>query len=117
LLFHTGLRGLFASVAEAVAEALPVEGLRWITFGHVEADECGAMNSWLAAAPKSSVAHGEMGCALSVNDLADRMPRPLTDGQVLGRATDRDAPCPARAGRRGDVRGDRGRYYAAISSQ
>jgi hypothetical protein len=41
------------------------------------------MNSWLAAAPKSSVAHGEMGCALSVNDLADRMPRPLTDGQVL----------------------------------
>jgi hypothetical protein len=105
-------------VAEAVVEALPVEGLRWITFGHVEADECGAMNSWLAAAPKSSVAHGEMGCALSVNDLADRMPRPLTDGQVLdGRATDRDAPCPARAGRRGDVRGDRGRCYAAISSQ
>jgi flavorubredoxin len=39
LLFHAGLRGLFASVAEAVAEVLPVEGLRWITSGHVEADE------------------------------------------------------------------------------
>jgi flavorubredoxin len=83
LLFHTGLRGLFPLVSAAVERVLPVERLRWITFGHLEADECGAMNSWLTAAPQAEVAHGAMGCAVSVNDLADRPPRPLQDGEVL----------------------------------
>src|SRR4249920_949424 len=62
LLFHAGPRGMFPLVAEAVAKVLPVESLRWITFGHVESDECGAMNMWLAAAPQSQVAHGALGC-------------------------------------------------------
>ena len=70
-------------VAEAVARVLPVESLRWITFGHVEADECGSMNEWLAAAPTSTVAHGVMGNLVSLNDLADRPPRGLADGEVL----------------------------------
>ncbi|MEU5419615.1 MBL fold metallo-hydrolase [Streptomyces sp. NPDC001407] len=83
LLFHCGLRALFPLVSEAVARVTPVAGLRWITFGHVEADECGSMNSWLAAAPHAQVAHGAMGCAVSVNDLADRPPRPLDHGEVL----------------------------------
>jgi flavorubredoxin len=83
LLFHAGLRALFPSVMEAVATVLPVETLRWITFGHVEADECGAMNNWLAAAPRSQVAHGVVGCQVSVNDLADREPRSLVDGEVM----------------------------------
>lgn len=80
LLFHTGLRGLFPRGADAVARVLP--------FGHLEADECGAMNSWLGAAPESSVAHGALGCAVSVNDLADRMPRPLADGEALPHPVD-----------------------------
>jgi flavorubredoxin len=83
LLFHTGLRALFPLVSAAVERVLPVERLRWITFGHLEADECGAMNSWLTAAPRSEVAHGALGCAVSVNDLADRPPQPLQDGDVL----------------------------------
>lgn len=83
LLFHTGMRGLFPLVSDAVARIRPVEDLRWITFGHVEADECGSMNQWLAAAPAATVAHGALGCAVSVDDLADRTPRPLTDGEVL----------------------------------
>jgi flavorubredoxin len=83
LLFHTGLRALFPGVSAAVERVVPVERLRWITFGHVEADECGAMNSWLASAPRSEVAHGLLGCLVSVNDLADRPPRPLQDGEVL----------------------------------
>src|SRR3954467_423098 len=58
LLFHTGQRFLFPQVAEAVARVTPVESVRWITFGHVEADECGSMNMWLAAAPRAEVAHG-----------------------------------------------------------
>jgi flavorubredoxin len=83
LLFHTGPRAMFPLVSEAVARILPVERLRWITFGHVEADECGSMNQWLAAAPGAEVAHGALGCMVSLNDMADRPPRPLADGEVL----------------------------------
>ena len=81
LLFQTGLRSLFPLVSDALRRVIPVEQLRWITFGHVEADECGSMNQWLAAAPNAQVAHGAMGCMVSVNDLADRPPRPLHTGR------------------------------------
>lgn len=77
LLFHTGMRGLFPLVAEAVATVIPVESLRWISFGHVEADESGSMNMWLAAAPQSQVTFGALGCMVSLDDLCDRPPRPL----------------------------------------
>jgi flavorubredoxin len=83
MLFHTGGRGLFPLVAEAVATITPVESLRWISFGHVESDECGSMNMWLAAAPSSEVAFGALGCMVSLNDMCDRPPRPLGDGEVL----------------------------------
>lgn len=83
LLFHTGPRGMFPLVAEAVATVLPVESLRWITFGHVEADECGSMNMWLTAAPDSQVAHNTLGCSVSLNDLCDRPPRALEEGEVI----------------------------------
>jgi flavorubredoxin len=83
LLFHTGPRAMFPLVAEAVAHVVPVESLRWITFGHVESDECGSMNMWLAAAPNSQVAHGGLGCMVSLNDMCDRPPRPLEDGEVI----------------------------------
>jgi flavorubredoxin len=83
LLFHCGPRALFPLVSEAVSRVLPVERLRWITFGHVEADECGSMNQWLAAAPSAQVAHGALGCMVSIADMADRPPRPLAEGEVL----------------------------------
>jgi flavorubredoxin len=83
LLFHTGPRALFPLVAEAVATVTPVESLRWISFGHVEADECGSMNMWLAAAPTSQVVHGALAVDVSLNDLCDRGPRALADGEVL----------------------------------
>ena len=89
LLFQTGLRSLFPLVSDAVRRVIPVVQLRWITFGHVEADECGSMNQWLAAAPNAQVAHGAMGCAVSVNDLADRPPRPLQHGEVIELGTKR----------------------------
>ncbi len=83
LLFHCGTRSLFSHVLDAVARIRPVSELRWISFGHVEADECGAMNHWLGAAPRARVAFGAIGCIVSVNDLADRSPRPLRDDEVL----------------------------------
>lgn len=82
-LFHCGPRGMFPAVSEALARIVPVESLRWIGFGHVEADECGAMNDWLAAAPQAQVVHGMTACMVSLNDLADRLPRPLMNGEVL----------------------------------
>ena len=57
LLFHTGPRRLFPIVSQAINQVRPVEEVRWITFGHLEADECGAMNLFLAAAPHAQVAH------------------------------------------------------------
>jgi flavorubredoxin len=83
LLFHTGHRANFPLLAEAIATITPVDRLRWITFGHVEADECGAMNEFLAAAPQAEVAHGALGCLVSLNDLADRVPLPLAGDQVI----------------------------------
>ena len=83
LLFHTGPRALFPLVAEAIGRVVPLDQLRWLTFGHVEADECGAMNQLLDAAPHATVAHGAIACMVQVNDLADREPRPLDDGEVL----------------------------------
>ena len=83
LLFHTGMRGLFPLVSEAVARVVPIDALRWISFGHVEADECGALNSWLGVAPHATPVQGQIGCMVSVGDLADRAPHPLGDGETL----------------------------------
>jgi flavorubredoxin len=83
LLFHTGHRSMFSLVTAQIARILPVERLRWITFGHVESDECGAMNELLAAAPDAEVAHGAVGCMVSLNEMADRPPRSLADGEVI----------------------------------
>ncbi len=83
LLFHTGPRRMFPLVSEAIARIVPLASLRWITFGHVESDECGAMNQLLAAAPQAEVAHGAVGCMVSLDDLCDRAPRKLADGEVI----------------------------------
>src|SRR3954454_14846752 len=83
LLYHTGMRGLFPIVRDAIDRVLPVERLRWIAFSHVEADECGAMNEFLEVAPNAQVAHGALGCMLTLNDQAARLPRPLVDGEVI----------------------------------
>ncbi len=83
LLFHTGPKAMFPLVSEAVASIVPVERLRWITFGHVESDECGSMNQWLAAAPGAQVASSMVGCMVQLNDLADRPPRALGNGEVV----------------------------------
>jgi flavorubredoxin len=83
LLFHTGMRALFPLVRDAVAKVMPVEKLRWISFGHYEADECGSMNEWLAAAPNAKMAHGMTACMVSLNDMADRAPHVLRHGEVI----------------------------------
>ena len=84
LLFHTGPRLMFPLVSAALSKVMPVERLRWVSFGHWEADESGALNLWLEAAPAAEVAVGALGTLISGTDQADRPPRPpLGDGEVL----------------------------------
>jgi flavorubredoxin len=83
LLFHTGLRGLFPLVSDAVRRVVDPTTIRWISYGHFEADECGAMNEWLALAPNATAAQSATGVLVSMNDFADRPPRMLGDGEVL----------------------------------
>ncbi len=83
LLFHTGPRRLFPLVREAAAALMPVERLRYVAFSHVEADECGALNEWLAVAPRAEPVCSRIAAMVSIADLADRAPRALADGEVL----------------------------------
>lgn len=83
LLFHTGLRKLFPLVHEAVEKLMPVKNLRHIAFSHFEADECGALNEWLAAAPDAAPVCSQIAAMVSVNDVADRPALALADGAIL----------------------------------
>ena len=83
LLFHTGPRKLFDAVRAGIERVLPVERLRYVSFSHVEADECGGLNPFLAVAPHAVPLCGRIAALVSIGDLADRPPRPLADGEAL----------------------------------
>jgi flavorubredoxin len=83
ILFHTGLRGMFTEVREAVSKLIDLADLRHISFSHFESDECGSLNEWLAAAPKADVVCGQVGAIVCVNDFIGREARALADGEVL----------------------------------
>lgn len=83
LLFHTGPRRLFPFVREALGRVMPVERLRYVAFSHFEADECGALNEWLGAARQAEPVCGQIAAMTSANDVADRPPRALSDGEIL----------------------------------
>ena len=83
LLFHTGPRALFTQVSQAVASVMPLDKLCYMAFSHMEADECGSLNSWLAAAEGASPLCGKVGAMVSIGDFADRPPVALDDGQLL----------------------------------
>jgi len=83
LLFHTGPRRMFPLVREAVEAVLPVERLRHLGLSHFEADECGALNEFLAVAPQAAPVCGRIAAMVSVDDVADRRARALADGETL----------------------------------
>ncbi len=83
MLFHTGPRQLFPLVREAIATVLPVERLRYIGLSHFEADECGALNAFLAAAPQAVTVCSQLAAMVSIGDFADRAPKSLADGEEL----------------------------------
>lgn len=88
-LFHTGTRELFPAVSAAVDDLVGLDRLRWVSFGHVEADECGSMNQFLEVAPRAEVVHGLTACLVSLMDLADRPPHAIGDDEVLDLGTHR----------------------------
>lgn len=83
LLFHTGQRRMFPLVREAVASIIAPERLRYISFSHFEADECGSLNEWLAVAPQAVPVCSRVAAMVSVEDQADRPPRALADGETV----------------------------------
>ena len=83
LLYHTGMNGLFPQVKEAVASVLDPVTLRWISFSHFEADECGSLNQWLEIAPNAQAACGMVAALVSVNDFASRPARILENDEVF----------------------------------
>jgi len=83
LLFHTGPRGMFALVSEAISRVLPLASLRWVAYSHYEADECGALPGFLAVAPHAETVCSRVAAMTSANDLGDRPARALADGEVL----------------------------------
>ena len=89
LLFHTGPRRMFESTRAAIERILPIKRLRYVAFSHVEADECGALNELLASAPSATPLCGTIAAVVSIQDLADRPPRSMSDGEslALGRAS------------------------------
>jgi flavorubredoxin len=83
LLFHTGKRRMFPQVREAIARVMPVERLRWLSFSHFEADECGALNEFLAVAPHAQPLCNRIAAMVSVDDIADRPARGLADRETV----------------------------------
>ena len=83
LLFHTGMKQMFPLVRDAVTRVINPATLRWISFSHFEADECGALNEWLAIAPQAAPVCGLVGAAVSVNDFSMRPARVLAHDEIL----------------------------------
>jgi flavorubredoxin len=96
LLFHTGMRGMFPAVREAVGRIIDPSTLRWISWSHFEVDECGALNEWLAVAPQATPVVGIIGAMVNVNDFSNRAPRALAPDERLetGRHRFRFVPTP-----------------------
>ena len=83
LLFHAGHRAMFPVIRDAVASVIDPSSIRWISFSHFEADECGALNEWLEVAPAAEAVCSMVGALVSVNDYATRPAKGMTDGEVL----------------------------------
>jgi flavorubredoxin len=83
LLFHTGMKGLFPIVREAVGKIIPPETIKWIGFSHFEADECGALNEWQQVAPDATPVCSFVGKVVSIDDFALRPARALENGETF----------------------------------
>jgi flavorubredoxin len=82
-LYHTGMRGIFPVVLEAVTRIVKPKDIRWIGFSHFEVDECGALNQWLKVAPDAQTVCSQVGAVVNLNDFANRPPRGLAADEIF----------------------------------
>ncbi|GFE62813.1 hypothetical protein [Geobacter sp. AOG2] len=83
LLYHTGLRGMFPLIRDAVATVLDPARIRWIGFSHFEADECGSLNDWLALAPHAKPVCGMIGAMVNIDDFICGRAHIMATGEIL----------------------------------
>jgi len=83
LLHHTGPLQMFPVIRQAIASVIPVESLRYISFSHYEADECGSLNNFLELAPDAEPLCSKIAKMVSVDDIALRPAHALGDGDEL----------------------------------
>ncbi len=82
-LIHTGHAALFDTVRSQVEQILDPRTLRYISFSHFEADECGALNRWLRLAPSAEVLSGSVAARTSISDFSERAPRTVADEETI----------------------------------
>jgi flavorubredoxin len=82
-LHHTGPLKMFPAISAAIASVIPVESLRYISFSHYEADECGSLNEFLAVAPEAEPLCSKIAKMVSIDDIASRPAHALADGEKL----------------------------------
>lgn len=83
LLYHTGMKGIFPLVRDAVAELIDPATLRWIGFSHFEADECGSLPEWQTVAPQATAVCSLVGKMVSIDDFSGKEAKGMNDGEVL----------------------------------
>ncbi|MEZ0276780.1 MAG: MBL fold metallo-hydrolase, partial [Roseimicrobium sp.] len=83
LLFHTGLKGMFPMLKEAVATVIDPATIKWIGWSHFESDECGALNDWLQIAPEAQPFCTLVGKLVTVDDFSLKPARGMTQEDVL----------------------------------
>ena len=83
LLYHTGMRGMFPEVREAVSKILDPKTIRYIGWSHFEVDECGALNEWLDTAPNAEPVCSIVGALVNISDFSNRPPKGLGKDDVL----------------------------------
>ena len=83
LLFHTGGRAIFEDTRDAVASLIDLSRLRHIGWSHLESDECGAMNDFLAVAPNAEPVHGALGRMLGAGDFFTKPVRGIEEDETL----------------------------------
>jgi flavorubredoxin len=83
LLFHTGPKKLFPLIREQIETVLPLAKLRYVAFSHFEADECGSLPDFLAAAPEARPVCSDIAAMVSVSDFVDVPPLGMRDGEEL----------------------------------
>jgi flavorubredoxin len=74
---------MFKETLEGVRKVIDPATLKYISWSHLEADECGATNEFLAVAPQAELIQGQVGVLIGVSDFFHRPVRPMADGDTL----------------------------------